>query len=361
VKSLPESSAGEMTPAKNHLAWIDLLRVIAIFQVILIHVSFPVIGKEELSQSYKLAANFYDAFSRASVPLFFMVSGYLLLGRNEPVTNFLYRRFLKVGIPAVAWTAVYLIWHQEAYRDGSMNILRIGLSMVKAVFGGHFEIHLWFVYVLMGLYLIMPILRVLVSSSPFILNYFLALWLLANPFFSLLSRISGETVDASLRLFLVEGYAGFLILGYVLGQWTLPARGRWVALITFLVAAFAVYAGTNALSAQAGYFDDFLYDYLGFPVILMSASFFLWFKSLDKVLSERRMSFIKQLSDASFGIYLMHILVQEGLRKGWFGFSLYSWMGPPIYMIPLTGLAVFMISFGIVFVMKRIPVLKYAV
>jgi len=290
-----------------------------------------------------------------------MLSGYLLLGRDEPVKDFLRRRFIRVGIPALAWTAAYLVWQQEAYRDGSMNIFHIGLSMVKAIFGGHIEIHLWFIYVLLGLYLVTPILRVLAAASPDILKYFLVLWLIANPFFDLLGRISGETVDQSVRLLLVEGYAGYMILGYVLGQWTLSTRGIWVTAIIFLIAAFTVFAGTNYLTVQAVSFDGFLYNYLGFPAIIMSASLFLLFKSLGKLFDEKNMLFVRQLAGATFGIYLVHVFVQEGLRKGWLGFRLYPWMGPSIYMIPLTGLAVFGISFVIVFVMKKIPALKYTV
>jgi len=356
-----DTQAREKTPATNHLTWIDLLRVVAIFQVILIHVSFPIFNKSELPQSYMLAANFYDAFSRAGVPLFFMVSGYLLLGRNESIPDFLRRRFTKVGIPALVWTIAYLIWQQEAYHDGSMGIFHIGFSIVKAIFAGHTEIHLWFVYVLLGLYLVMPILRALISTSPNILNYFLVLWLVANPLLSLASKISGEEADFTMRLMLVEGYAGYLILGYVLRQVHLSKKGGWAAIITFFVMGYAVYAGTNLLTAQAGHLDDYLYDYLGIPVIIMSTSFFLWFKSLDGALPEKLASYITPLSKASFGIYLVHMFVYVGLRKGWFGFQLYSWMGPSVYMIPLTGLMIFLISSVIVFVMQRIPILKYTV
>jgi len=207
----------------------------------------------------------------------------------------------------------------------------------------------------------MPILRVLASASPDILKYFLILWLVANPFFGLLERISGETVDQSVRLLLVEGYAGYMILGYVLGQWTLSTRGRLASAIIFIISILVTFTGTNYLTAQSGSFDSFLYNYLGFPVIIMSASLFLLFKSLDKLFEGKNMRFVKQLADATFGIYLVHVLVQEGLRKGWLGFRLYPWMGPSIYMIPITGLAVFTISFVIVFAIKKIPVLKYTV
>jgi len=356
-----EVSEGGISPVENRHAWIDLLRVVAIFQVILIHVSFPILFKSELPQSYLLAANFYEAFSRAGVPIFFMISGYLLLGRKESTIDFLRKRFIRVGIPALVWTVTYLIWQQEAYRDGSMGLFRIGLSMVKAIFGGHIEIHLWFIYVLLGLYLIIPILRVLVSASPDILKYFLVLWLIANPFFSLLGRLSGETVDQSLRLLLVEGYAGYMIIGYMLGQWSLSKRSAAISAVLFIASAFAIFTGTNYLTAQSGSLDSFLYNYLGFPIIIMSASMFLFFKWLGNLFDQRNTLFVRRVADTTFGIYLIHIFVIDGLRKGWFGFSLYSWMGPSSHMIPLTGLAVFVFSFIVVFAIKRLPILKYIV
>jgi hypothetical protein len=53
--------------------------------------------------------------------------------------------------------------------------------------------------------------------------------------------------------------------------------------------------------------------------------------------------------------------VIELLRKGDLGFRLYSWMAPSVYMIPLTALAVFFLSFSIVFILRKIPVLKMLV
>lgn len=359
--SASNTSTDKETGAANHLVWIDILRVFSIFQVILIHTSFPIFYKEELPHSYWAAANFYDAFSRAGVPIFFMISGYLLLERSELSLDFFKRRFIKVGIPAVVWTAAYLIWQQQAYRNGSMNLLHIGLSMIKAVFGGHIELHLWFVYVLLGLYLVMPILHVLVSASPSVTKYFVVLWLIANPFLGLLPRISGEPVDVSLRLLLVEGYSGFLVLGYLLKPVVLTKRGGLISLISFLVMGFAMYLGTDVLSQKAGSLDGFLYWYLGFPVIVMSVSLFLWFKSWGESLTLKHTSWIRQVSDTTFGIYLIHIFMLEILRKGWLGFSLYSWMGPSSYAIPLTAFAAFVLSFLVIFTMKRIPVLRHVV
>jgi surface polysaccharide O-acyltransferase-like enzyme len=328
----------------------------------LIHAAFPILfKKEELPRSDWMAANFYDSISRISVPIFFMISGYLLLGRKESSMEFFRKRFLKVGIPTVVWIAAYLAWQQDDYRNGSMTIPHIGLSMIKGIFNGHYELHLWFMLVLLGLYLLMPILRALANTSPAVLNYFLLMWLVANPLWELFSRITGEPVGNSVRLFLVEGYAGYLILGYVLGQMELSTRGRWIAIAVFVISALVIYVGTDLISQQAGQVDSYFYNYLGFAVIAGSTGFFLWLKSLGKDLSGKNITLLKPLSNATFGMYFIHVFVLEGMQKSWFGFNLYGWMGPAVYMVPLTAIVAFTISFGIVFLIQKIPLLKYIV
>lgn len=167
------------------------------------------------------------------------------------------------------------------------------------------------------------------------------------------------TVD--LRIFLAQGYAGYLILGYVLGQMNPSPRVGWAALMTFLAASLTIYFRTDALTLQAEYPTIYYYDYLHFAVILMAVSFFLWVKSLDHVISTRNTTLLRQLSDTTFGIYLIHMFVFDWLRDGWFGFKLYSWMANPLYMIPLTTLAIFFITLGIVLVLRKTPILKYTV
>lgn len=359
--SVFDTSTKENPPVNSRIAWPDMLRVLAIFQVILIHVGAPIIFNEELPHSYWMAANFYESISRSCVPIFFMISGYLLLGSNEPITVFFRKRFSKVGIPVIVWTIAYLVSLQPAYRDGSMNVLEIGLSMAKTVFTGQYPVHLWFIYTLLGLYLVVPILRVLVSANPSILKYFLVLWLLANPFFSLFERISNATMTSDLRIFLAQGYIGYLILGYVLGQMNPSPRVGWAGLITFLASALTIYFKTDVLSSQAQYPTIYYYDYLHFAVILMAVGFFLWIKSLNHIISGKNTTLLRQLSEATFGIYLIHMFVFDWLRDGWFGFELYAWMADPLYMIPLTTLAIFFITLGIVLVLRKIPILKYTV
>ena len=342
-----------------HFYWIDLVRVVAVFQVVLIHLSYVIFFKEPPLTPNWLAANFYDSFSRMGVPLFFMVSGYLLLRKSESVPQFFRKRFFKVGIPTLFWTAAYLLWSVPAYTSGTMNPVSVTLSMLKAIYTGNVEIHLWFLYVLIGIYLVVPILRVYISSaSRRNLSYFLILWLLATSLIELVQRVGG--IQTALVIPVVTGYVGYFVLGYFLAEVELTSRSRVMAIIGCVLAIAVTYVGTNQLSAHAGPINDYFYSYFSPPVILASVFGFMLLKKLGQNMGSAG-RYARTASATAFGVYLIHIFVIELLRMGTLGFRLYSWMAPSAYMIPLTALIVFVLSFAVVFIMRKIPLIRMLV
>jgi surface polysaccharide O-acyltransferase-like enzyme len=343
----------------THFYWIDLVRVVAVFQVVLVHLSYVIFFKEDLSSPNWVAANFYDSFSRMGVPLFFMVSGYLLLGKREALADFFRKRFWKVGIPTLFWSVAYLFWSVEAYRNWTMSPLSIALSMLKAIYQGNVEIHLWFLYILIGIYLTVPILRVFVSAaSRRDLTYFVVLWFIATPMFELTQRILG--FQTALVVPVVTGYVGYFMLGYLLAELQLDRRGRILSVVGVILAVAVTFVGTNLLSAQAAPIDTYFYSYFSPPTVLAAICGFFLLKDLGQRLGKVG-AWVRTVSAASFGIYLIHIFVVELLRKGFIGLRLYSWLGPSAYMIPLTALVTFLLSFVFVFVLRKVPVLKQLV
>ena len=343
-----------------HHSWIDLVRVVAVFQVVLVHLSYVIFFKDELPPSDWAAANFYDSLSRMGVPLFFMVSGFLLLGKSEPVSDFFRKRFVKVGIPALFWSVFYLFFAVAAYRNGTMSPFRILLSMLKTMYLGDVEIHLWFLYILLGIYLVAPLLRVFVSAaSQRDLAYFAIMWFVATPFLEVLQFLTG--FKTALDIPVVAGYVGYFMLGYLLRDVRLSRRGWILSVLGIVVAVAITFIGTGLLSAGEEHVEIRLYSYFSLPTVLASICGFLVLKDLGKRLSGKAGTAMRIISAASFGIYLIHILVVDLLRTGAFGFRLYSWMGPAWYMIPLTGLLVFLVSFAFVYILRKIPVLKMLV
>lgn len=342
-----------------HLNWIDLVRAVAVFQVVLVHLSYVIFFKEEVLSSNWQAANFYDSFSRMGVPLFFMASGYLLLGKREPIIEFFRKRLVKVGIPTLFWTAAYLLWSVEAYTNGTMSPLGVALSMLKAIYTGNVEIHLWFLYILIGIYAIVPVLRVFVSAATRRdLIYFVAMWFLATPLLELVQRFSG--LQTTLVIPVVPGYVGYFVTGYLLAEVNLGKRGLILSALGCIIAIAVIFVGTSLLSPAAAPIDIYFYSYFSPPTVLASICGFLLLKHVGYNLGVAS-GWIRTLAGTAFGIYLIHIFVVELLRKGILGFRIYSWQGPSIYMIPLTAVAVYILSFALVFAMQKIPFVKVLV
>ncbi len=95
---------------KKIIYWADLIRVIAIFLVVVIHVSGQVTNVwGKIPTLEWMIGNIYGGIARVAVPLFFMISGYLLLPRSESLGSFYTKRMPRVVIPFVVWSVIYLL------------------------------------------------------------------------------------------------------------------------------------------------------------------------------------------------------------------------------------------------------------
>ncbi|MBS1524844.1 MAG: acyltransferase family protein, partial [Bacteroidetes bacterium] len=143
----------------QQVEWINNLRVIALFAVIVLHTaSLPLMEYKQAGTTGWLAADFYNALTRFAVPVFVMITGALLLPREYELGDFLKRRLTRIVWPFLFWSLVYVgySWYNEDIvftGDMSKNIA-IVLHQLK--YGAFY--HLWYVYMLIGLYLIIPIL-----------------------------------------------------------------------------------------------------------------------------------------------------------------------------------------------------------
>ena len=324
------------------LRWVDLVRVVGAFLVVVAHVSYRGSGSV-------LISTYYYVLSRVAVPLFFMVSGYLLLGKQESYGDFFRKRALKVFVPFLVWSVIYLLWKREGF-DTPFSLKLVASYLLKIVRGPR-ENHLWFFYALIGLYLFTPILRVFVSRATLRdLFYFCGLWFLVVPVFSFLQEFT--PIKIGFELYFVAGYSGYFMLGYLLGklEFTRPQLYG----LAFLFLLFSI--GTTLLNVSVK--SEYFVSYLSMNVVLMTAFAFVLLREVH--IGDRVNGFLVPLSRASFGIYLAHVIVMAELEKlpmvsSWFS------MGSSVYMIPLLGLMVFLVSFVLVALIQKIPVLRWIV
>ena len=145
----------------KRILYLDFLRCLAIVLVIVLHSIATFIVNPALYQSSSwYVCMIVDPFNRVGVPLFFMISGYLLLSRSstEHVVMFYKHNIPKLVIPLVAWNIIYFF--VEAYYEQREVELYDFMSMF---FKQGTSIHMWFIYILLGIYLLSPFLKRIVD------------------------------------------------------------------------------------------------------------------------------------------------------------------------------------------------------
>lgn len=331
----------------------------AIVLVIMVHAAIephPIIQETDFSKLLvSLTANTYNSLARPSVPLFVMLSGALLLqpSRVEPIRVFLRKRLVRLGLPFVFWGTAYFAWRYFVNHEA----LSVS-SVFQGILTGPYY-HFWFLYMLFGLYLITPVLRVItVHSERKIIRYFLLLWFFGTGIVPLLVLVSGLAFE--LKLFAVTGWIGYFLLGYYL----LSTRFRSSTLvISFLTGVLWTVFGTYVANWFVGGTTGlFFLDYLSISVILASSSLYaLLLKSSPGILENRlsRASWIiKSIGQNTLPIYLFHIMILESLQKGYFGFQISLSTMNPVFEIPFVTIVTLFLSLGGILLLKKVPVVK---
>ena len=254
-----------------------------------------------------------------------------------------------IGLPAIFWTLFYFAWnyyiHGEALSQG---------NIVGGLLGGSYY-HLWFLYLIVGLYLATPILRIVVKyidRQRF--KYFLILWGIGSfavPFIQLFIGFNYNPI-----LFVFTGWIGYFLLGVFLLKSQVSKRLIYLGLILGLMGAII---GDAVVPALAGYgVMGFFHEYLVFTTIIASAALFLLLIAIPKSRFERNTvsnRLLHWISQNTLPIYLIHVMVLETVQTGYLGFTLNSNMITPIIEVPLLTMVTFLLSAVIVYPLKKIP------
>ncbi len=304
----------------NSLVWADRLRNLATVLVIAIHISAPIAHQYPHFDTWQWwAANWWDALGRPAVNMFVMLSGFLLLGKDYETGAFIQKRFTRVLIPALAWMVAYLFYGYLAKNDPAT----LGQALLKIV-QGPVHYHLWFIYLILGLYLLYPILRPWVrQASDRDFWYFFTGCIVGTWLFKILLIFFNIRIGLYFELF--TNQAGHFVLGYYLGTkvaagetspvasispWRL-SRGQLIALgwVLAIGGGVATAVGGYWHSTALGAFQPYFYDYLTPNVTLSAAG---WLLLARHAWNTRPLLEVeREFSAASFGIYLAHVFVMD--------------------------------------------------
>ncbi|MDR3653999.1 MAG: acyltransferase family protein [Paludibacter sp.] len=349
-----------MASNSTNIQWLDTLRALAMLGVIFIHISSPLVNMTYWeNMPFWWIGNVVDSGVRFAVPLFLMLSGATLLNKDYKPGEFYKKRFTRVLIPFMFWIVVYWIYRWVTLtpkmqpHDIYTGLKWAGNLFLKEGVSKHF----WYIYMILVIYLFVPFLgtglRKLNMSAVFVILLF---WItLAFMCKSIPMNMYNWSGNYGSKLFGYFIYSGYLVLGYYLVK--LPAYSskiRFLAAAIFILSIIVSAVSTYFFSLNAHKLNLSIYGYLSINTIIQSIALFMWIK--DSSFNNNYLAWIiKTISNYSYGIYLVHIIIISIL----FDNGIYWKTANPLVSLPLIVLMVFVCSFGIIFVLRKMPGGKY--
>lgn len=271
----------------------DIMRVLACIMIICMHAPMPNLNANGIILST------ISYFTAPGLCLFFVISGSLLLPIKTDTTTFLKKRLGKVIMPTLVFTILYIILN--CINGEQQNILR---TICSIPFSAQGHGVLWFMYTLIGLYLVAPIIsKWLDSASKREVELYLLLWVITLCF-PILKLFVGINEGNTGVLYYFSGYIGYFILGYYLKKY--PESISLKKLIIPDIIAIIAPIAFKVMHIEIDFYSMFWY--LSIFVALLCTTIYVL---ISKIKIKKGGGIVELISNLSFGIYLIHIAVMR--------------------------------------------------
>lgn len=341
------------------ILYFDYLRILAMFAVMLLHVASQFWYTTPTNTAEWQACNIYDSLARFGVPIFVMISGALFLGKKRPIKRIYQKNILRLLVAMFFWSILYALWQKYIAHAFDSNI-----AFLKEVLVGH--VHLWFVYMIIGLYMISPMLQKLVEDRKLAI-YFVTLSIAFAFLIPEIIKVIGlvspgissilQAMRDALKLDFVLSYSGLFVLGHLLHTAKIDCKKeKWLYILGVASVLFTMIA-TAFVSIKRNTPVPIFYDTFTINVLLQSISVFVFFKKhVNKpAKSEKVGHLIANISKYSFGAYLVHLFVLYTFDI-FLHFNSFSFN--PFIAIPVIAVIIFMISVSVSAIIHKIPVAR---
>lgn len=288
---------------KTRLYYIDNLRVLACFLVLLTHSTMPAVNADK-EGFWMFTLSFIGS---PSSELFLALSGTVLLPIKKGIREFYSRRFLKLLPPVIFWSIVgtfILILFDKFTFDSALSA--IAYMPLRPVIGVY-----WFIYVMVGLYLFAPVISAFLSTaSKRRIELYLCLWgvtLIMPWFYGLISDTFNQDGSHYWTLNYFGGFLGYWVLGYYLNKYPINIgwNKKWITLLILSL----IYPLSVLIMKLSGVETEEYTDNLQLGSAVLVA---LLYTVVQKIrFGNRIQTFLTAVAKYSFGIYLIHILVRN--------------------------------------------------
>ena len=327
--------------AVKNIGWIDLLRVLACFFVVFAHCCDAFVGQFDTDRQAFLTGVFAGSLMRPSVPLFVMMTGVLLLplAPGTTLTGFCRKRIGRILSPLVFWSLLlpllsflYFVFIHPDKQNPLLSVEDYKFSSLLVhlytfVFNFNFDtVPLWYLYMLIGLYLFMPLLNAwLVQATRQEIKTVLWIWgvSLLLPYIRMFAPLLGYQGNYGNMgiwgvcdwnpygtFYYFSGFMGYLVLAYYLMKYPLDWSWRKTLLVTvpmfivgYLITSVGYVITQKYFPGNYAYLEIVWY-FTGINVFMMTFAVFV----IVRKIQIPSLSWLSRLANLCFGIYLCHYI-----------------------------------------------------
>lgn len=330
---------------------LDLCRIVACLFILLVHTGADVYHHLPLESLDFFLVSFLSTMSRSALPLFFMLSGALLLSREkmDPV------RILRHNV--LRLTGMYYLWSLlYALARAASGAFDGPYAFFYTVVAGHY--HLWFLPAMALVCLFLPVVHAAVHRGGLDGRYLAGLFL----FLGIFLANCNLTPDPAPILFRFTQnfsldylpYLGYAVWGWYLSGKNFSRRTLWLSPLVFLLATLGATLANRWYSILRASADGWLFSHFSLPGFIQTTAMFCFFLALRGARFRRERA-ITKLSACTLGVYLIHPLMLNVLERVGIAVT------PAAPVLSLLGVFALLaaLCFAVVLLARGVPVLKH--
>ena len=342
---------------------IDLIRVVACFLVMQTHAGeiYYIEDNGDLIRNEKnIWPGIFNSLARVCVPLFVMISGYLLLPMKTDYSTFLKKRFTRVSFPFIAFCIFYDIYY---YIRGVIDIKTMLINIPKIFINYGSELgHLWFMYMIMGVYLLIPIFSPWIKSAKKEHFYFyFVIWLISS--FSCYIHLAFPQIWGEVywnNNTVVQGFIGdfgYAVLGAFIKLHLKEKNLYILGIILYLIGSGFTMFGFLYKREEATTCEEIevTWKFDSINVVIATFGVFLLLRKVE-CKNEKVVKIFNDIALKSYGMYLIHIFFLQ--------FFKYVFDAPnqfPLWCIFVIAILTFITSYLVIKALSYIPYSQYII
>lgn len=344
---------------KKYILYFDLLNIFACFAVVALHVNGAVHTFAKTRNW--VSCMFIEALFYFAVPVFFMLTGATLMNYRKRYDTgaFFKKRIFKTFVPFMIWSIIGICWSIFYTKGMKISDINTPAKFISAVINCKGMGIYWFFPALFSVYLTIPLFSLVDEDKRIgkkgIFTYLILVYIVLNVLLPFVCRLTGIQWNSALNAVSCGGYVVWFLIGYLLANTDINKKFRILIYILGLIGFFMYFYLTVQNSFKTGRFDKTYAGYMNIPAMLMGTAVFVLFKYgkwnfIEK--HEKAVKFVRNLSAASFGVYLIHYYIKDfSIRH--FGIDPRSTLYRIVGTFIIYGLSVIIVR-----VIQKIPVIR---